>query len=198
MLPTVACIGGPAELAYFAQSETIYRAILGRMPVAVPRSGYTILDLHSQKLMDRYGLHLQHFFHGEEALRERISARLVPPALNGAMREAESSVERAIDKLRRELSGFDPTLAASLDRSSRKIQYQLGKIERKTGREAMRRNARAAHDAASLYGLVFPERTLQERTYSILPFLAKHGLDLIDHLYENLQLDCPDHRVMVI
>jgi bacillithiol biosynthesis cysteine-adding enzyme BshC len=182
MLPTVACIGGPAELAYLAQSETIYRAILGRMPVAVPRSGFTILDTHSQKLMDRYGLNLQHFFHGEE----------------GAIREAESSVERAIERLRNELTGFDPTLAMALERSGRKIQYQLGKVERKTGREALRRHARAARDASSLIGLVFPERTLQERVYSILPFLAKHGLDLIDQIYEAIQLDCPDHRVMIV
>ncbi len=198
MLPTVAYIGGAAELAYLAQSETIYRTILGRMPVAVPRSGVTILDSHSQMLMDRYGLILQNFFHGEEALRERISAKLVPPILTAAMREAETTVERAIEKLRDELGGFDPTLAVSLERSGRKIRYQLGKMERKTGREAMRRHARAAHDASSLYGLIFPERTLQERTYSILPFLAKHGLDLIGQIHEAIQLDCPDHRVMVI
>jgi uncharacterized protein YllA (UPF0747 family) len=198
MLPTVACIGGPAELAYLAQSEAIYRTILGRMPVAVPRSGFTILDARSQKLMDRYGLNLQHFFRGEEALRERISAKLVPPVLTGAIQETKTSVERAIDRLRSELAAFDPTLAAALERSGRKIQYQLGKMERKTGREALRRDARAAREAASLYGLVFPERNLQERVYSILPFLAKHGLGLIDHLYEAIELDCADHRVMVV
>lgn len=198
MLPTVAYIGGPAELAYLAQSEAIYRSILGRMPVAVPRSGFTILDSRSRKLMDRYGLDVQHFFHGEEAVRERISARLVPPSLTGAMREAEAGVERAIERLRSELTSFDPTLAMALERSGRKIQYQLGKVERKTGREAMRRDARAARDASSLYGLIFPERTLQERVYSILPFLAKHGLDLIDQIYEAIQLDCTDHRVMVV
>ena len=49
MLPTVAYIGGPAEVAYLAQSEPIYRALLGRMPVAVPRSGFTLLDERSAK-----------------------------------------------------------------------------------------------------------------------------------------------------
>src|SRR6185369_15390915 len=171
------------------QSEIIYESILGHMPVAVPRSGFTILDAHSQKLMDRYGLHLQQFFHGEEPLRERISAKLVPLSLTGAIHDAHGNVEQAIQKLHNELIGFDPTLAVALEHSARKIQYQLGKIERKTGREALRRDARAARDTASLYGLIFPERTLQERVYSILPFLAKHGLDLIDQVYESIQLD---------
>ena len=71
-------------------------------------------------------------------------------------------------------------------------------MERKTGREAMRRDERAARDAASLYGLIYPERHLQERLYSILPFLAKHGLDLVGSIYEGIELECSDHRVMVI
>ena len=168
------------------------------MAVAVPRSGFTILDQHSQKLLDRYGLHLQQFFHGEEPLRERIAAQLVPPSLNAAIQEAHGSVERAIQKLHSHLVAFDPTLAVALERSGRKIQYQIGKVERKTGREALRRDTRAARDAASLFGLIFPERTLQERVYSILPFLAKHGLELIDEIHGAIQLDCADHRVMIV
>ena len=58
--------------------------------------------------------------------------------------------------------------------------------------------SRAARDATSLYGLIYPERHLQERLYSILPFLAKHGLDLPERLYASLQLDCPDHRLVVV
>ena len=46
--------------------------------------------------------------------------------------------------------------------------------------------------------LVYPQRHLQERLYSILPFLAKHGTGLIDDLYECLNLDCPDHQLAVV
>ena len=53
-------------------------------------------------------------------------------------------------------------------------------------------------DAASLYGLIYPDKHLQERLYSILPFLAKHGFDLIGQVYDHIELGCPDHRVLVI
>src|SRR6202043_4052038 len=81
ILPTVAYVGGPAELAYLAQSEVIYRRILGRMPVALSRSGFTLLDARSRKLMARYQVSLGDIFHGDEALRERIATGLVPPAV---------------------------------------------------------------------------------------------------------------------
>jgi len=96
------------------------------------------------------------------------------------------------------MTAFDPTLASALERGGRKIRYQVSKIERKAGREALKRDERAARDAASLYGLLYPERHLQERLYSILPFLAKQGLDLVNRLYQTVQLDCPDHRLVVV
>jgi bacillithiol synthase len=198
ILPTVAYIGGPAEMAYFAQSEVIYRRLLGRMPVPVPRAGFTLLDAHSRKLMDRYAISLADFFHGEEAMREQIARKLVPPALGHALAEAKADVDETLERLGGVLAGFDPTLAASLERSGRKIRYQLAKIERKTGRETLRRDARAAQDAQALYNLVYPERTLQERIYSMLPFIAKHGPEIVEGIYDAIELDCPDHRMMVI
>jgi bacillithiol biosynthesis cysteine-adding enzyme BshC len=198
MLPTIAYVGGPAELAYLAQSAVIYDAVLGRQPVAVPRSGFTILDARSEKLIERYGLKLPDFYQGEEVLRERLSARLIPPAVGGAMSEAVGTVDHAVERLQQELAGFDPTLAVALERSTRKVRYQFSKISRKVGREVLRRDARAAGDAASLYGLIYPEKHLQERLYSFLPFLAKHGFDLIGHVYDHIQLDCPDHRVLTV
>jgi uncharacterized protein YllA (UPF0747 family) len=197
MLPTVAVVGGNAEIAYFAQSEVIYRAVLGRMPVPVPRTSFTILDTHSEKLMDRYHLSLTDFFAGEEELRQRMASTLVPPALRRALGEASAAVDGALGQLAAQIGPFDPTLVRALERSTRKIRYQMQKIERKTGREAIARDTRAAQDSTSLLGLIYPERHLQERIYSILPFLARHGMDLPAQIYDAIQLDCPDHRIMV-
>lgn len=106
-------------------------------------------------------------------------------------------MEDALARLRRELAGFDPTLAAALDHGARKIQYQLAKLDRKAGREALRRDERAARDASYIFNLIYPKRHLQERLYTILPFLARHGLDLPGQIYQAIELDCPDHRLMV-
>jgi bacillithiol synthase len=198
LLPVAASVVGPAELAYLAQSQVLYRALLGRMPVVVPRAGFTLLDSRSDRLISRYGLAFGDFYHGEAALRERIASRLVPPGLSRCLWEASAATEKHIERLRAELVGFDPTLAAALDTSRRKIVHQFTKLERKVARESLRRDERASEEAAYVYGLVCPEKHLQERLYSILPFLAKHGLELLDAIYDNVQLDCPDHQVLVV
>ncbi len=96
------------------------------------------------------------------------------------------------------MAAFDPTLGAALDSSRAKILHQLSKSRAKVAREMLRRDQRAADDAAYLYGGVFPHKHLQERFYSILPFLARHGLDLIDRLYSNVRLECPDHILLPV
>ena len=89
-------------------------------------------------------------------------------------------------------------LAKACERSQKKITYQLEKMEKKAAREILARDTRAAEHASYLYGLIYPDRHLQERLYSILPFLARHGLDLIDQIYDNVRLDCPEHQLLVI
>src|SRR5258707_4990545 len=59
LLPTVAYIGGPSEISYFAQSEVLYRCLLGRMPVMLPRAGFTVVDTKAQRLLKQYGLQVE-------------------------------------------------------------------------------------------------------------------------------------------
>lgn len=198
LLPTAAFICGPAEVAYLAQSETLYRSLLGRSPVIVPRSGFTILDERGRMLMERYHLGLADCFHGEEALRRRVAQILIPEELENAFDDSILEVRSAADRLRGHLHGFDPTLAAAMEKSKAKILYQMEKIQKKTAAEALRRNGLADSAVGHIAGLVFPERHLQERYYSILPFLATHGLDLIDTIYENTQQGCPDHLILTV
>ena len=199
VLPTVAYVGGPAELAYMAQSQVLYRELLGRMPVMVSRGGFTLLDARTAKLMDRYGLTVPAFFHGEDGVRDAIAEKLVPPALTQEFGEVRRTVSSSVERLRDDLSTFDATLAAAANKSLSKIAYQLSKLERKTARETLKRNSRAVGDASYMSGLIFPDKHLQERYYSMLPFLARHGVrELMDTLYEHVRLECPDHQVLVV
>jgi bacillithiol biosynthesis cysteine-adding enzyme BshC len=198
LLPTVAYIGGPAELAYFAQANVIYERLLGRMPVIMARTSFTLLESRTEKLLRRYRLSVPDTFVEPGHLKERIARVLVPESVERAFADATDGLTHNIDCLQRELEHFDPTLAASLTKARAKMLYQLDKTRRKIESETMRRDERASADAVYLSSLLYPQRHLQERFYSILPFLAKHGLDLIDRLYDAAQIDCPDHHVLTI
>ena len=198
LLPTAAYIGGAAEIAYFAQSEVLYSRLLNRMPVVVPRSGFTLLDGHAQKMLERFDLTLLDCLQPEGLLRERIAAKLLPTDLQRVFDGAGAAVLESTGRLCATLDAFDPTLGAAMRKSAVKMQFQLDKNRGKAAREALRREKRVTENAARLSGLLYPERHLQERLYSFLPFLAWQGLDLIETLYENTYRACPDHLLMTL
>lgn len=198
LLPTVCLVGGPAEIAYLAQSAPIYESLLGRSPVFLPRAGFTLLDESAARHMDRYGLTMPEFFTPEAAFVERLAKTKIPPDLLSHMENTVGRASALFDEMRRELLAFDPTLAAASERSQSRVLYQFQKLERKTAREIARREERVQAEAAYLRGLVYPHKHLQERLYSFLPFLAAHGTGLVDAIHDSIHQDCPDHHVLVV
>lgn len=166
--------------------------------MALHRTGFTVLNPRSRKLLERYGLCLPDFFHGEEALRARIAATLVPSSLQALLAETRDTAIGAIGRLSEELERFDPTLAKAAARGRRKMEHQVRKIERKVARQILLRDQTSTRNAASLSGLLYPHKHLQERLYSILPLLAEHGPDFASRMYEYVQLDCPDHQMVTV
>jgi bacillithiol biosynthesis cysteine-adding enzyme BshC len=198
LLPTVAYIGGPGELAYFAQSQVIYDQLLGRMPVIVSRAGFTLLDQRAAKLLERYRLPFPAALVHEQELEQRLANALVPESVGRSFEKTSEEMRRLLSGLGEEVGRFDPTLGSALEKSRAKMLHQVEKLRRKTARETLRRTDRAASDAKFLHNLIFPHRHLQERFYSILPFLAKHGLDIADRLIGATSQACPDHRVLTL
>ncbi|MBK5293095.1 MAG: bacillithiol biosynthesis cysteine-adding enzyme BshC [Acidobacteriia bacterium] len=198
LLPTVAMIGGPAELAYLAQTQVIYHELGQRAPVVVPRNGFTLLDGRAVKLMERYHLTAKDFFGGLNLLRSQISEHLVPPPLRQSLQSAKEQTSTLLDSMQTELAAFDATLGEATAKSRSKILHQLAKIEAKTARECLRRDERASAEADYLHHLIYPNNHLQERIYAMLPFLAQHGPDLVHRIRESVHLDCPDHMMLAV
>ncbi len=196
ILPTAVYVGGPAELAYLAQAETVYSKLLGRMPVVLPRSSFSILDARAQKLLGRYQLSVTDCFAGPDGLQAKIAEQLIPPSLEQAFGQGQAQIEGSLDAIDRELTRFDPTLSDALRTARKKMHYQISKVHAKAARESLRRDSRAHREGDYLANLLFPEKTLQERIYCVLPFLARHGFDLIDKLHAATHSDCHDHQVI--
>src|SRR5258708_24055411 len=78
LLPTAAYVGGPAEIAYFAQSAVLYEAILGRITPVLPRLSATLLEPAIAAVMDKDEVQLPDVMTTPEELAQRLGARAMP------------------------------------------------------------------------------------------------------------------------
>lgn len=175
LLPTVAYVGGPAEICYFAQSEVLYKKVLGRMPVMLPRAGFTVVDARAAKLLKRYGFKVEDIWSGPQAVKARLECKSVPAGVAKAFEKNQKRFKKMLAQLEKQIAKVDPTLKGSVETAKRKIDYQLEKLRRKVGRaEGVRTGILAGHEEY-LESLLYPRKGMQSRELCPLPFLARFG-----------------------
>ena len=198
LLPTAAYIGGPAEVSYFAQAETVYRRLLGRMPAILPRASFTLIELHVARLLKKYRLDLSDVIRGRQHLSGRMARQFLPKGLARRFASDEKALRRLLKGLRRPVGRLDKTLVGAVDTAERKMLYQLLKLREKSGRAQSFRTGLLDRDERTLLDSLYPHHGLQERTLCFLPFLAAHGPELLDQLTERASPGSVQHQVLFL
>ena len=198
LFPTIVYIGGPSEVAYFAQSSVLQRELLGRATPIMHRFSATLVDQHSRKLLERYRLALPDFFHGPERVRELLAARNLPKGIETAFTEAQRDLESNLTAIRAELQKLDPTLVDAVARSGSKMKYQLQRLQARAARAELRRRQDLARHAEQLNATLYPDKALQERSLPGIQLLAQHGKELLDALSDSMRMECRDHQVVFL
>src|SRR5271166_2035650 len=195
-LPSLAYIGGPAEVAYFAQTAVLYEKLLGRITPILPRMSATLIEPRIERLLLKYEVELPELFHGECQLRDCLAARSLPAELKENFEHARRSVEAAMQRVRDSLQTLDPTLMEAAGRAASKMRYQVDRLEKRAAQAELRRTEILARHAAQIENALYPNKSLQEREIAALYFYANHGPELINRLIDLAQARCPEHKVL--
>lgn len=198
LLPTAAIIGGAAEIAYFAQLRPNYR-LLGRVdPVILPRASLTVIEKRFAKTMTKFNLRLPDLFEGNEALLRKVVEESLDHDTARLFDETEKTIEGRLETLRASLQAVDPTLAEALKGGREKILYQLHHLRTRFVHNQTRRDEATQHQVERLATVLYPHRNLQERELNISYFLARYGYDVIDRIYQEIDLTNHDHRLVYL
>lgn len=195
LLPTLAYIGGPAEVAYFAQGSVVYQRLLGRATPILPRFSATLIEPKIEKLLRRYDLQLADLYHGSDALAEKLAQKTLPAEVEEQFRSALAIVTHTMAGVKESVEKLDPTLVEAAERATSKMRYQVGRLHRRASRALLHRTHILSQHANQLVNALYPEKSLQEREVGAAYFLSKYGLELVDTLIEAAG-SCPEHRVI--
>jgi bacillithiol synthase len=196
LLPTVAYVGGSAEVAYFGQGAVVYKALLGRATPIFPRFSATMVEAKPQTLLERYGLTVPDLFHGPEALRESLAKHTLPSDLQSAFDQADASVKKSLTAIQQSLERLDKTLVEAAANAGSKMQHQLEQLRSRAARAELRQSEVLSRHADVLSNSLYPNKVLQEREIGGIYFAARHGAQLLRDLYDTIHTDCLDHQII--
>ena len=196
LLPTVAFSAGPAEISYLAQSEVVYRHILGRMPVLLPRADFTVLDAKADKLLQKYHLCIENIWVGPQELRKQMESVMLPKQLADDFDRKKALIETTLTELGADIQKLDATLAGAVETTREKMTFQLDKLREKTGRALDERAGLIAEHVDFLENLLYPDKVLQSRELSFLPFLSQWGAEGLKELKDLAgSANLKEHRI---
>ena len=198
LFPTVAYAGGAAEIAYFAQIETLYSIFDRPMPVIWPRNGFTLIEPEIAEAMDKTGVMFTDLFLEKTKLEEKI------------LRRSESSAGETVEKLDRLYEKLDTALTdirseagkieARLDgmtnAARRKILHNIRYLKSRAVSYETARNEAITRDVDTIINNLLPEKSLQERELTIFHFLAKRGADVLGTINAATDVENFRHRLI--
>lgn len=180
LLPTLAFIGGPGEISYWAALKPAFQALDLKMPPVVPRLSYTYISSKVDKAMDLTGISINTAIHkGTEQQRTNWLQSKQQPLVNDVAEELKQTIEKAHQPMQ-QLAG---EIRADVEKLSEKnLFYLLREVDFLKGRmeQALESKYEKELEQFDMIQIaVQPERAFQERKWNPLPFLNQYGSDFI-------------------
>ncbi len=195
VLPTAAYVGGPAEVAYWAQSAVVYEAVLGRVTPVLPRLTATLIEPAVGAVMERHEVQLPDAMTTAEALALRLGARAMPIELKRRIAATGHALEAELEVLLAYVTGMDASLGRAAEVSGSKMRYQMNRLRRLAARHEVEREQSLAKHARAITLNVFPDGHPQERVVAGAWYLARYE-GLVGRLVDEARSMCAGHSVM--
>jgi len=180
LLPTVAYVGGPGELAYFAQVATVASSLGVPTPAAVPRWSTTIVEPAIDRILSRYSV-VPHDLRDVDALITRLTRERMPESLSGSVAELRQEIARVVAILREQASA-EHVDSKIIDGLRAQLELRVDRGERRLVAALKRRETDLRRDLGTAHGALYPSGVRQERALSFVPYVARYGMPLIERM----------------
>jgi len=200
ILPTAAYVGGPAEIAYFAQSAVVYEAVLGRVTPVLPRLSATLIEPATAQTMASHEVSLTQVFEAKtvEELALRLGARAMPIEGKRKLAAVGNAMDAELSALTEYMSAMSADLGRAAGVSASKMLYQMNRLRRMAAEFEVQKERSLKKHATAIVLNTFPDGTLQERLLAGVWFVARYGELLAELLVEHAGQECPGHRVIYL
>jgi uncharacterized protein YllA (UPF0747 family) len=188
ILPTATYIGGPAEIAYFAQVSPIAETLGVPRPAIVPRWSCTIIEPHVEKILEKLYL-VPEDFRDPHEVEARVARGHLPKRVIDELNATRALLDKKLDELseavEKEHAPVSPAVTGGLRAN---LLRRLDRFERRLIAAAKKEHADIMQEIATARGSLYPLGKPQERALNFVPLLARYGSGLRDEMLEEARV----------
>jgi bacillithiol biosynthesis cysteine-adding enzyme BshC len=189
VFPTVAYVGGPGEISYFAQLSALFPEFGIEPPMVFPRGSLLLVETPMRRLLEKLEVEVTELERPRHELVELLAQGSMPEAVRSTLDELNHALSDGYRRLIDEAKAIDPTLEGALARLRNEALSRVGDSERKVAQHIKRKESVRIGQLDRLLAHLRPEGQPQDRVLNVIPYLARHGLGLLDRLYEEIRVE---------
>ena len=185
LFPTLAFIGGPGEISYWAELGRCFQSVELEMPPVVPRISLTLLERHIESTMKEIDETVQEVL--ENGLEEKRKAWLYKQeleSLESTLSSYQAEYKDVHDKFREVGNEVLPHMKPTFEKNWSLIDKQFSFIQRLMERSAYEKHEIMMKKYERVELALLPKGMPQERVWNICYFLNRYGLDFVQRLCE--------------
>lgn len=195
ILPTAVYVGGPSEIAYFAQLKPIYELFQIGMPILYPRASATIVEEKVTKILDKYELDILNILNDIGKVKKQVINLVSEIKIDDLFTESKSRINDVLNEMKFGLGYIDQTLLGALENTREKIASNLNSLKEKTDLAQKQKHETALRQVEKAFNNLMPDEILQERELHIFTYMNKYGLEFHKYLAKEIQIDKFEHQI---
>ncbi len=190
-------VGGPAEVAYYAQLRPVHELLGVCTPRVALRGHVLVAPKRVVRAMTRYDIDPAEVFQAADALlaeKEPEGVAQIRALADEGRRELFARIEQ-IGEL---ALPADHSLAGSIERSIGHLEFHFDKLTERAIRGLVRKDKERWHAARELVATLYPDRHVQDRVVSWFSYWCEHRTHLIERVLEEVEVDSDHFRIVEI
>jgi bacillithiol biosynthesis cysteine-adding enzyme BshC len=185
LFPTLAFVGGPGEIAYWAELKEVFKVFDLEMPPVFLRHMFTVFERNILSAMEDFSITIESSLQNSiEALKLKWLDEQVQVDYKSMFSSALKSLEDLHKPLQEITSSITPNLKDFSKKNYKKIEDQVKLLESKIEETIFKQNEEQINKWNRIISSVSPSGKPQERVLNVFYFINKYGFDFVHELCE--------------
>jgi bacillithiol biosynthesis cysteine-adding enzyme BshC len=190
-------VGGPAEVAYYAQIAPLHELFGIAMPRIALRGHVLVAPRRVARAMERFDIELTEVFAAADALlieREPEGVARIRELLDEGKRELMQRIAQV-----GELAlPAEHSLAGSIQRSIGHLEFHFNKLGERAIKGLVRKDRERYAAMREIVATLYPDRHVQDRIASWFAYWHVHGNQLVERVIEEVEPDRAFFKLAVL
>ena len=190
-------VGGPSEVAYYAQIAPLHELLGVPVPRVALRGHALVAPKRVARAFKRYELEPREVFTNADAIlaeREPDAVSRIRELSDDAKRDLLARIEQIGDLA----LPADHALARAINRSIGHIEYHFGKLTERSIRGVVRKDRERWLAVRELVATLYPDRHVQDRVVGWIAYFCQYDKALVARMIEEIEPDMPICRIITL